>query len=150
MCSETAPLQIPAVVSNVSRAKSDNGAFADTRNMRTVCQGSKYDVPVLLNINARSLSNEKLDELQAVSEAHRADILCITETWFTQYVSDDSVSLDDYVCERTDRTDGRGGGVACYIKNNLSYVRLHDLEKDSFEVCWLKLEPKRLPLCSLR
>ncbi len=55
---------------------------------------------------------------------------------------DHSVLLDDYVCERRDRTDGRGGGVTCYMKNNLS---LHDLEKDSFEVCWLKLEPKRLP-----
>ncbi len=43
-----------------------------------------------------------------------------------------------FICERKDRTLGRAGGVACHIKTNLLYERLHDLEDDFHEALWLR------------
>ena len=47
--------------------------------------------------------------------------------------------------ERKDRSYGRGGGVACYVRNDIDYLSLNNLEVDHLEVIWLKLRPKRLP-----
>ncbi len=105
----------------------------------------QYDLPVLLNLNARSLSSEKSDELCVVAENNHASLMCVTETWFKDYVPTDSVSIPGFICERKDRTLDRAGGVACYIKTNLSYERLHDLEDDFHEALWLRTSPKKLP-----
>ena len=51
-------------------------------------------------------------------------LLCITETWFKEYIGDESVSLYGYNLERKDRMHGRAGGfgrVACYVRNNVLY-----------------------------
>ncbi len=50
-----------------------------------------------------------------------------------------------HTCERRDRQDGRGGGVACYVRSDVAYQRLTELENGNQEVLWLKLSPKRLP-----
>ena len=54
------------------------------------------------NINARSLSTEKIDELQAIVDLYNVSIVCITETWFKEYIGDESVSLYGYNLERKD------------------------------------------------
>ena len=42
------------------------------------------------------------------------------------------------------RSYGRGGGVACYVRNDIDYLRLNNLEVDNLDVAWLKLRPNRL------
>ena len=43
---------------------------------------TKWHFPTLINLNARSLSTEKIDELQAIVDLYNVSIICITETWF--------------------------------------------------------------------
>ena len=62
-----------------------------------------------------------MDELKAVSEATKLDIICIIETWFDSVITDNEVDLPDYQLFRLDRC-GRGGGIAimfvhfCHVK----------------------------------
>lgn len=106
---------------------------------------SRWHIPTLLNLNARSLNTEKIDELSAVASNNSVSVICITETWFNDYMPTDSVCIQGYYCERRDRSNRRGGGVACYIKNSLQYDRLTDLNSDSQEVLWVRLRPHKLP-----
>ena len=50
-----------------------------------------------------------------------------------------------YNLERKDRTHGRAGGVACYVKNDVLYKRLDSLEVPELEVIWIKIMPNKLP-----
>ena len=44
--------------------------------------------------------------------------------------SNGEVSLPGYSIFRSDRTNGRGGGIAIYVKETLSIIRRADLAKD--------------------
>ena len=46
---------------------------------------------------------------------------------------------------RKDRFDIIHGGVCAYIRDNINFTILEDLEDPSFEALWLKLRPARLP-----
>ena len=63
-----------------------------------------------------------MDELKAVSEVTRPDIICIVETLLTNEINDVEVNLPDYQLLRLDRC-GRGGlrgGIAIYVRTFLS------------------------------
>jgi len=64
------------------------------------CNKTKEQVHIVY-YNARSLL-PKLDELRAVSEATRPDIICIVETWLDNSVSDNELCLFDYQLFRLD------------------------------------------------
>ena len=53
--------------------------------------------------------------------------------------------MDLILKEKTHKTDGRAGGVACYLRTDLLYSRLIAYEDDELEVIWIKVMPKRLP-----
>ena len=96
-------------------------------------------------MNARSLNTEKIDEIQVIASNFNVSIICVTETWLKDYIDDVNVSINGFYCERKDRANRRAGGVACYVKNDVLYTRIVELEDQSFEVLWLKLMPKKLP-----
>ena len=89
-----------------------------------------WGLPTIININARSLNAEKVDELQVIVDDYDIDVACITETWFREYMDDTSLALEGFCLERKDRDHRRGGGVACYIRNDIEYNRLWELEDD--------------------
>ena len=104
---------------------------------------TKWHVPTLINMNARSLSSEKVDELQAIVDLHNVSIVFITETWFKEYVGDEGVSLYGFKLERKDRIHGHaGGGVACYVRNDVLYKRFDSLEVSELEVILIKITQK--------
>ena len=111
----------------------------------TVNERLRWDIPCIINLNARSLNTEKIDELQVIASNFNVSIICVTETWLKNYIADESVSIKGFYCERIDRVNRRAGGVACYVKNDLLYSRIVELEDQSFEVLWLKIMPKKLP-----
>ena len=41
--------------------------------------------------------------------------------------------------------NGRGGGVACYIRNAINYKILVDMEDAELEVMWIKSMPEKMP-----
>ena len=105
----------------------------------------RWDLPCIINLNARSLNTEQIDELQVIASIFNVSIICVTETWLKDYIDDVNVSINGFYCERRDRANRRSGGVACYVKNDVLYTRIVELEDQSFEVLWLKLMPKKLP-----
>ena len=106
----------------------------------------RWDLPRIINLNAWSLNIiEKQDELQIIVEVFNVSIVCVTEYWFKEYITDDCVAVDGLYCERKDRLDRRAGGVACYLRNSISYTRIGTLEDPSLEVMWLKIMPRKLP-----
>lgn len=72
----------------------------------------------ICHINAQSLYR-KIDEFRYLFGDSDFDAICISETWFTDAHNDKLVELMNYQLFRCDRR-GNGGGVAIYIKNNIS------------------------------
>ena len=106
---------------------------------------STWDIPRVINLNARSLRIEKLDELKVTVGIHDVSVVCVSETWFKDYMGKDSVNLYGFNLERKYRKNGRAGGVACYLRTEILYSRLYAYEDDELEVIWIKLMPTRLP-----
>ena len=79
--------------------------------------------------------------------ARTNDVACVnvTETWFKSYMAPESVGLTGFCCERKDRMERGGGGVACHVAETAVYDRLHDIEDDEHEVLWIRLKLKKLP-----
>ena len=71
----------------------------------------------VLYYNARSIL-PKLDELQANVLLQKPDIICTVETWLSDDVMDNELSLPDYQVHRLDHN--RHGGIALYTHNSLS------------------------------
>jgi hypothetical protein len=56
------------------------------------------------------------------------------------------VNLSGYICYRRDRQDGRrGGGVACYIRDNLPCMPLKHLEVADVESMWFLYRASKMP-----
>ena len=106
---------------------------------------TRWSLPVILGVNARSLSIEKADELLSVASLNDVSCVCVTETWFKKFMSDESVSLSGYCCESKDRVGRAGGGVACYVAATVAYDRLVDIEDDVHEVMWIRMRLHKLP-----
>ena len=120
-------------------------------------------LPSIILSNVRSLRpkapNTTFDELQGNvvfrSEFREACVLCFTETWFCENISDDSVTIDGFGspfrCDRDCDVTGkkRGGGVCMYInevwcpRNNVT-VRKH-LNTCDVDLLSLSLRPRYLP-----
>ena len=96
-------------------------------------------------MNAPSLSIEIADELLSVASLNDVSCVCVTETWFREFMSDESVTLSGYCCERKDRVGRAGGGVACYVAATVAYDRLVDIEDDVHEVMWIRMRLHKLP-----
>ena len=62
----------------------------------------------------------------------------MSETWLDENVSL-NLAIHGYFLERKDR-NYKGGGVGCYIKSSVSYVRRKDLEYDDLEVMWIEMK----------
>lgn len=68
--------------------------------------------------NANSII-EKIDELFHLMTTKNIHIACICETFLKPHIK--LTSHTDYVTHRFDRIEGRGGGVAIFIKKNISH-----------------------------
>ena len=69
----------------------------------------------------------------------------MTETKLDSSVLNEEIEIDGYTIERSDR-NRRGGGVACYIRNNLSY-NIKENFSDEIENLFLDIMlPKTKPI----
>ena len=77
-------------------------------------------MPSLCLTNARSVNN-KFDELSLFAKQFNPDFLCVTETWLTDSISDNTLWLSGYNLFRSDRPSGnRGGGLCVWVNNVFS------------------------------
>ena len=105
----------------------------------------KSSLPSLFLSNTRSLVN-KIEDLEVVINQNDVDIVCITETWLTNNISNSVVDISNYTLVRKDRSaDKRGGGVCTYIKSSIDFTTIDELNDSPFESLWVYLRPNRLP-----
>ena len=69
------------------------------------------------HINTRSLYPKK-DEIEFIITKNDFDVLCISETWLSEHVKDNDISIPGYNIFRKDRKHSLGGGVCIYVKEN--------------------------------
>lgn len=94
------------------------------------------DLINLCHLNAQSLCARqlgKLDEFKSCFVNSKLDIICVTETWLQDSISDSTVGVEGYTILRNDRNYSRGGGVCIYYKNgiNCKQVAASEIVSDS-------------------
>ena len=99
----------------------------------------------IVHLNIRSLRN-KLNDVGNYVKNNAVDIFALSETWIDNTINSSSIDMPGYILERRDR-NSHGGGVACYLKQNVPYLRRKDLENNDIEIMWLEIKSKnQIPL----
>lgn len=96
-----------------------------------------------LHINVNSLPS-KIDELRDIAGRTKPGVLGITESKLGSSVSDQEVNISGYNILRNDR-NRNGGGVACYIRDDLCFnirtVFSNSIEYVFFDLLIPKVKP---------
>ena len=98
----------------------------------------------ILYYNARSIL-PKLDDLILSVKLHNPHVICITESWLSNDISDNELSLTGYQLFRLDR-NRHGGGVLMYVSLLFS-VTLHPLPPPSLDLISLSINFKNFQFC---
>lgn len=94
--------------------------------------------------NVMSLA-PKIDEIRQFASDGKMDLICITETWLKNHIHDNIIAIEGYNLIRRDRVGIDHGGICTYVKNNINFTVLEDLQDQNYEVLWIKLRPTQLP-----
>ena len=65
---------------------------------------------------------------------HQNDIICITETWLSERRSENIVNLQGLALIKKDRKESAQGGVCVYVKDEIDFCRLEEIETPGQEV----------------
>ena len=89
-----------------------------------------------LNINSLLT---KIDELRHMGRLSNAAVIWISESKLDKSITNSEILIDDYDLLRCDR-NRNGGGVSCYIRNDLSYTQ-KNLFPNDIEIHLPKTKP---------
>jgi hypothetical protein len=97
--------------------------------------------------NTLSLRN-KLTELIDRIRFRKPKIICLTETWLNDTISDQEVAIPGYSIVRNDRHLTKGGGVAAYVEDSVKYSTIaSEVIQAPAESLWLNIHgPKETRL----
>ena len=101
------------------------------------CKGLK-----LFHLNIRGLWTNLSNISQIFSDNKNIDILSLGET----HIADEPgemYTIDGYTFVNRPRKNGKGGGVACYVHDNINWIRRFDLESKDLECLWLEIIPAK-------
>ena len=88
----------------------------------------------ILHQNVRGLLHNFTDIEQLLYTHKDIDIYTLSETHICAEEDNEKLyHVNGYNFEKRDRSNGRGGGVALYIRNSINYIRRTDLESDTLE-----------------
>ena len=82
-----------------------------------------------IHLNINSLL-PKIEELRIIAKSTNDAIIGISESKLDESVLETEIQIDNYKIFRYDR-NRLGGGVACYIRNDLSYISVFPREIES-------------------
>ena len=89
-----------------------------------------------IHLNINSLL-PKIDELRHIARTSKVSVIGITETKLDESVLNNEINIEGYDILRLDR-NRHGGGVACYIRNDISFTQLNifsnDIENIIFDI----------------
>ena len=97
-----------------------------------------------LHLNSNSLLL-KYDELRHIARLTNAAVIGISESKLDDSVLTSEIQIDEYDLLRCDR-NRHGGGVACYIRNDLSYNVQSYFPKDIENIFFELLLPNTKPI----
>ena len=64
----------------------------------------------------------------------------------TDSIPSNLINIENFICHRRDRSDGRrGGGVCCFVSVELPCLRVVELETDTVESIWLIYRSNKMP-----
>jgi len=142
----------PSPISHDYVSKSKRSERSEPTSFPTVLK-SKSGLK-LAHLNARSLkcnANNTIDQLRVLLMNRDIDIFAVSETWLSPEVSDTEIQIDGYSLIRNDR-NGRGGGVAIYVKSSIPHSVCNELNTEAdIEAVWITVNPdnfKPFKLCS--
>ena len=98
----------------------------------------------LIHLNINSLLS-KIDEQWEIARKTRATVIGITESKLDGSVLDGEINIDGYELVRSDQ-NRHGGGVACYIRNDISFSVRGDFSSEIENIFLDILLPKTKPL----
>ena len=88
----------------------------------------------------------KTDELREIARKTRATVIGITESKLDGSVLDREINIDGYELVKSDQ-NRHGGGVACYIRSDISFnVRGDDFSSEIENIFLDILHPKTKPI----
>ena len=104
--------------------------------------GGKFAPP---NQNRVNSLLPKIDELRLIAKNSNAAIIGITESKLDKTILDNEVKINGYELKRAD-SNRQGGGVACYIRKDLSFNVRENFSIDLENIFFDLLLPKSKPI----
>ena len=99
---------------------------------------------LFLHLNVNSLL-PKIEEIRDLAEKTDASVIGISESKIYKSITDQEINIIGYNILRADR-NRNGGGVVCYVKNNISYNRNFELSKNIENITIDIFLPKTKPI----
>ena len=82
----------------------------------------------------------KDDQVKLILDNELPGIFCLGETFLNDKNDDRLLYHEGFELERKDRIAKAGGGLLCYIQNDITYERRTDLENPTIEIIWLEIK----------
>ena len=107
----------------------------------------------IAHVNVRSLY-PKFDEISLLLTGSSLDVLCLSETWLDETISNSQIGIPGYIIERNDR-NRQGGGVMMYIRESIDYHLRDDIASCPsicIENIWIEIklsQDRRCLVCCL-
>ena len=98
----------------------------------------------LIHLNVNSLL-PKVDEIRYIAERTKAAVIGITESKLDESIFQSEIGIDNYDLLRCGRNRNRGG-VACYIRSDISYVQKNFFPNVIENIFFETLLPKTTPI----
>ena len=106
---------------------------------------ASVSVSSLFYTNTRSLVN-KMDETEVILSQTDTQIFIVSGTWFHSELSDPDVNIPHHNLFTKSRQDKGGGGVAVYVKNDITASPINGIAiPEELECVWVMVRPNRLP-----
>ena len=87
----------------------------------------------------------KIEELRRDASQSNAAVIGISESKLDNSIFDSEIEIDGCNLLRFDR-NRHGGGVACYVKNDLSFTKINDFPCDIETIFIVRFLPKTKPM----
>lgn len=114
----------------------DPGVLSDNLEHLKTSKGLKVG-----HLNVNGLLS-KIDFVSILIKDSNLDILALSETKLDGKINDSEINVNGFDLYRLDR-DRHGGGVAVYIRNQFSSIKIRNLLNDQFESLWVKVKPNK-------
>lgn len=82
---------------------------------------NEYKGLQIVHLNTRSLF-PKLDEIRYKFLTESMDVLCFTETWLHNQISDNILNIKGFSLRRNDRPLKKGGGTCIYVNHRIQFM----------------------------